>query len=166
MNKYEKYLDMVDFVNNVLTSSNYTIEKHNNKKKVVLYEKLVVLLLNRINKKSKDPKEKENLINHFITDINLLIKKKTNTTNSGYSDSDIEFLNQFDTFDLNQKEADAVGKIDEYNDWIRYILYLHTNESKIVHEKVEEEMENVNNIYSPRLLYSFFLKHKKKQSKN
>ncbi len=145
MNKYEKYLDMVEFLNVIFSGSTHKMEEYNRKKeinnKIYFYTKFRDILVAIINDK---------------------LKMGTKNTARQYSDSDVEFLKQFSAMDLTIKEAYLVGKKEEYWECIRSISSKINDET--LAQKIDNEINKLNEDYTPRILYQFYMKHNKRSN--
>lgn len=139
MNRYEKYLDMIEFTNVILSGSDSLIKDYHRKKdiqdKIYFYTELRNSLIKIINTKSKE-------------------KNK-------YSDNDIEFLKQFSGFNLTLDEACLVEKTNEYYYYLRLISEKMGKTSKKLDDLIEEDIEKLHGDYTPKLIWSFYEKHKK-----
>lgn len=166
MNKYEKYLDMIEFFDAILSGSEYAIKEYNRKKNIrdktyfcVRFNEAIKKEIN--NMVIEENTEKEKLMLIFREQLRSILEIKKSNTKKEYSDSDINFLKQFSGFDLTFEEACLVGKRDEYYNFIRLINYKMGKTSKKLNQKIEEEIQNLNGDYTPKLVWQFYNKHKK-----
>ncbi len=163
MNRYEKYLDMIEFTNAVLSCSDVLIKDYHRKKdiqdKIYFYTKFRNSLLKIIDFKVQEEMNKNLIIlKKELEDLKVI---KHNSKEKKYSDSDIEFLRQFSAYDLTLEEACIVGKKDEYYKFIRAISWKMGKTSKKLDDLIEEDIKKLNEDYTPRLLWNFYKKHKK-----
>lgn len=162
MNKYEKYLDMIEYLDAVLSCSPYAINEYNRKKdirdKIYFYTKFRDAISLVISKKTNDENnEKIKLILMLLERLNSIKKLKESNSEKTYSDSDIEFLKQFSGFDLTLDEACLVGKRDEYYNALRLVC----NNGKLSHnEELQEYIDSINGDYTPRLIQQFYEENK------
>ena len=162
MNKYEKYLDMIEYLNAVLSCSPHAINEYNRKKdrrdKIYFYTKFRYTINMVISKKTNDKNnEKIKLILILLEQLNSIKKLKEGSDKKTYSDSDIEFLKQFNGFDLTLDEACLVGKKDEYYNALRLVC----NNGKLSHnEELQEYIDSINGDYTPRLIQQFYEENK------
>ena len=162
---YQKYLELLDValtLNDDLIRDYY--EKQDSIKKHYLYTKLVKQLSCMV---------KANEVRHYPFTIlagqlsNILKTKEAEPTiknkniQFSYSDDDIEFLKQFDAFELTLQEACLTGKREEYWLYIRSI-FSSIKDDELV-SKMEEDLNKLNGDYTPRLVWQFYLKHNKKK---
>lgn len=163
MNRYEKYLDMKEFFNAVLSGSDVLIKEYNRKKdiqnKIYFYTKFRDSLLKIIDFKAEEEINKNIII--LRKEIEDLKAIKQNSIEEKYVPEDIEFLKQFSAYDLTLEEACLVGKRDEYYNFIRAISWKMGKTSKKLDKLIDEDIQKLNGDYTPRLLWSFYKKHKK-----
>lgn len=165
MNKYEKYLDMREFFDAVLFGTESSVEEYYRKRdiksKIHFYTEFRNSLLKVIDTKlENEDEEKTRLMSILKKDLNSILNIKTGNTNKRYSDSDIEFLRQFSGFNLTLEEACLVGKRDEYYDYLRLVNYKMGNLSRKLDRQIRDEIKRLNGDYTPRLIWSFYNKHK------
>lgn len=139
MNRYEKELEKKKFFHLLLFGSN---------------EKTITFLKNRENK------NKIYLYTRLKDDL-LKIKKLKEEKEIVYSNYDIEFLKTFSGFDLTYKEAKLTGKTKEFYEYLRFINYIIENENNDLSKKIDQQIKELNDNYSPRLLLEFYNKQKK-----
>lgn len=166
MNKYEKYLDMIEFIDAVLSGSEYAINEYNRKKDIRDKAYFYVKFNEAINKEigtrlMAADNEKDKLILIFAEQLKSILEVKKSNIEKKYSDSDIDFLKQFDGLDLTLEEACLVGKRDEYYNFFRLISYKMGKTSRKLDKEIDEEIQKLNGDYTPRLVWSFYNKHKK-----
>lgn len=166
MNKYEKYLDMIEFIDVVLSGSEYAINEYNRKKDIRDKTYFYMKFNEAINKEictrlMAADNEKDKLILIFEEQLKSILEIKKNNIEKKYSNSDIQFLKQFRGFDLTLEEACLVGKRDEYYNCLRLIGNKIGNISRKLDNEIQTEINELNGDYTPRLVWNFYNKHKK-----
>ncbi len=154
MNREEKYEDLIEHINALFSHSKTVMDKYKRKKRnrdnIYFYTRLRNVLLNTMLKKQNESKT-----NH---DENMV---PLNQTKPNYTDADIEFLRQIDTFYLTDEEAFLTGKTKEYNELIALIFHIATKAGAYTNG----EMLPIENGSSPYAIYQYLKqRHEKNKS--